>query len=124
MTYSLDFRKKVFEVKNREKLTYQQTSNLFRINIRTLFRWEQRIEPCRKHAKHATKIDDSALLAHVEKYPDLQQEERAKYFGVSPSGICRAFKRLGVTYKKNTKAPQSQYRGSYTLSKKNKTAPG
>jgi hypothetical protein len=35
--YSLDFRKRVFAMKAKEKLTFKQTSKRFGISMRTLF---------------------------------------------------------------------------------------
>jgi len=37
MTYSLDFRQKVFAVKAKKNLTFEETSERFDIPIRTLF---------------------------------------------------------------------------------------
>ena len=45
MEYSLDFRRQVFKVKQKEGLTFQELSDRFDISIRTLFRWEKRIKP-------------------------------------------------------------------------------
>jgi transposase len=42
-TYSKDFRKRVFEIKEKENLTYQGTSERFGTNIRSLFRWKKTI---------------------------------------------------------------------------------
>jgi len=104
MTYSLDFRQKVFAIKAKKNLTFAQTSEHFDIPIRTLFRWDQRIEPCATRAKPATKIDMDALAKDVKTHPDLYHWERAKQFGVTPAAICMALKRLKISYKKNTTA--------------------
>jgi len=45
MAYPLDFRRQVFKVKQKEKLTFQELSDRFDIPIRTLFRWQNRIAP-------------------------------------------------------------------------------
>ena len=57
MAYSLDFRKRVFSLKEERELTFKETSKLFGIDIRTLFRWQQRLEPKIAREKPATKID-------------------------------------------------------------------
>jgi len=101
MSYSIDFRKQVFKIKEQEKLTFQETNDRFGVPMRTLFRWEQRIEPKTKRNKPSTKVDMEALRKDVEEYPDRYQYERAKQFGVSQSAIFYALKRLGVSYKKN-----------------------
>ena len=100
--YPLKFREKVFAVKEKYKLTYQETSERFDLPIRTLFRWQERIEPKLTRNKPATKIDMEALRKDVEKHPDDYQWERAKRFNVGQSTIFYALKRLGISNKKNT----------------------
>ncbi|MDP8034611.1 IS630 transposase-related protein [Pasteurella atlantica] len=119
MSYSLDFRRKVFEIKAKKGLTFEETSQYFNIGIRTLFRWKKKIEPCTTRNKPATKIDMDALLKDVELYPDAYQYERAERFGVTQRAIGFALKRLGISYKKNTKTSQSKRRCSYQISGKN-----
>ena len=101
MAYSLDFRRQVFKLKQKEELTFQELSDRFDIPIRTLFRWQKRIEPKGKSNKPATKVDMEALAKEVKEHPDLYQYERAKKFGVSQSTIFYALKRLKISYKKN-----------------------
>ncbi|MBS9765912.1 MAG: HTH domain-containing protein [Flavobacteriaceae bacterium] len=57
MAYSLDFRKHIFIIKEKENLTFQELSDRFSISIRTLFRWLKRIEPKNKRDKPSSKID-------------------------------------------------------------------
>lgn len=102
MSYSLDFRLHVFKVKKNEKLTFEETSKRFSIPIRTLFRWQNRIEPKTKRNKPSTKIDMNTLYKDVKDNPDHYQYERAKTFGVSQSAIFYALKRLNISNKKNT----------------------
>lgn len=101
MAYSLDFRRQVFKVKQKEKLTFQELSDRFDIPIRTLFRWQRCIEPKLKRNKPATKVDMKALAQDVKDHPDLYQYERAKKFGVSQSAIFYALQRLEISVKKN-----------------------
>jgi len=105
MSYSLDFRRQVFKVKQKEELTFQELSDRFDIPIRTLFRWQKRIEPKTKRNKPSTKIDMEALSKDVEDNPGHYQYERAKTFGVSQSAIFYALKRLNISNKKNTFSP-------------------
>ena len=105
--YPLKFREKVFAVKERYKLTYKETSERFDVSMKTLFRWQQRIEPKLSRNKPATKIDMEALEEDVELYPDDYQWERAKRFKVSQSAINSALKRLRISNKKNSKASKS-----------------
>ena len=108
MTYSLSFRKQVFSHKEKKGLTFEQTSDLFDVPIRTLFRWRQRLEPCTRRNKPATKIDMQALADDVNQYPDAYLAERAQRFGVSKNGIWQALRRLNVSRKKNAAPPQSR----------------
>ncbi len=101
MAYSLDFRKHVFKIKEKESLTFQELSDKFEIPIRTLFRWKNRLEPKTKRNKPSTKVNMEALQKDIEQNPDLFQYERAKKFGVSQSTIYYALKRLKISYKKN-----------------------
>ncbi len=119
MSYSIDFRRKVFEIKAKKGLTFEETSEQFGIGIRTLFRWQKRLEPITKRNKPATKIDMDALLRDVQDYPDDYQHERAQRFGVSVSAIGSALKRLGVTRKKKSETSQSQRKSTYQVSTRN-----
>jgi len=102
MGYSLDFRKQVFKIKEQKGLSYQEASDRFGINIRTLFRWKKRMEPKLKRAKKATKLDMEALKLDVKNKPDAYQYERAERLGVSTSCIHYGLKRLEISYKKNS----------------------
>lgn len=120
MTYSLDFRKKVLAVKEQESLSFEAVTQRFGIGSKnTVFRWSKKLEPCQTRNKPATKIDMEALKRDVELYPDAYQYERAQRLNVSESCVQAALKRLNIRYKKNTKASQSQRRGTASLSGKN-----
>ena len=118
MAYSLDFRKRVFSVKEERGLTFKDTSKLFEIDIRTLFRWQERLEPRTTRDKPATKVDMQALKADLEKNPDRFQYERAQDYGVSQATIFYALKRLKVSRKKNATPSQGQRIGPDNLSGK------
>lgn len=102
MSYSLDFRQRVFAIKDKKNLTFEATSKRFNIGIRTLFRWQQKIEPKKNRNKPATKINMEKLEKDVQKKPDDYLSERAERFGVSVSGIFYALQRLKISYKKNS----------------------
>ena len=70
MTYPLKLREKVFATKDKFDLTFEETSQRFDISVRTLFRWQRRLEPCKTINKSATKIDMEALAKDVEMSPD------------------------------------------------------
>ena len=66
MAYSLDYRGLAMKIKSEENLTFKETSERFRVGMRTLFRCSQRMEPCRTRNKPATKIDMEALEDDVK----------------------------------------------------------
>ena len=119
MTYSLDFRKKVLNLKTEEKLSYEETANRFKIGKTTLVRWYWKLEPQTTRNKPATKIDMEALKQDLNDYPDGYQYERAERLGCTRGGIYHALKRLGVIYKKNTEASQSGPRKAIYVLPKN-----
>ncbi|HIO07581.1 TPA: transposase, partial [Candidatus Poribacteria bacterium] len=57
MTYSLDFRTKVFRIKEKKGLTFEQVRDQFDISIRILFRWQKKLEPTMTRNQPATKIN-------------------------------------------------------------------
>lgn len=105
--YSLDFRKRVFAIKNKENLTFAATSKRFGIGMTTLFAWQKRMEPKMKRDRLATKIDMAALQRDVHRNPDRFQWERAQDYNVSAWAIGKALRRLDVSLKKNSISPQS-----------------
>ena len=100
MTYSLDFRKKVISVRERDQLTIVETATRFDIGHATLIRWLKKVEPKATRERRCTKITNEALLADVSAHPDDYQYERAERMGVSTSGILKALKRCGISRKK------------------------
>ena len=102
MAYSIKFRKKVLDIKKKEKLSVAETGKRFHIGVASIFRWMKKVEPCITRNKPATKIDMQALQKDIGKNPDAYQWERAEAFGVTQSTIFYALKRLGKTYKKNS----------------------
>jgi transposase len=71
--YSLDLRKKVFEIKKKENLTFEEVSKRFHVGIATLFRWQENIKPIIKRNVSSRKIDMKALKKDVEENPDSYQ---------------------------------------------------
>jgi transposase len=100
MTYPLKFRQHVLGVQEREGLTFEQTSQRFRIGKTSLVRWHKKVEPAKNRNKAPTKISMEALAEDVKRYPDAYQYERASRLGVSKNCVHYALKRLGITFKK------------------------
>lgn len=108
MTYSVDFRRKVLEIKERESLSIEEAAVRFGVGQASIFRWTKRLEPRRTRNRPSVKIDRDQLVRDVEKHPDAYQHERAERLGCSQRGISDALKRLGISRKKNVSAPESR----------------
>jgi transposase len=108
MAYSIDFRRKVLEIKEREGLSFEKTALRFGISESSVFRWSKHLEPCLTRNKPATKIDMERLAQDVKQEPDAYQRERAERFGCSQRGIGEALKRLKITRKKNILPSESR----------------
>lgn len=103
MTYPIQFRKKVMKL-HAEGVRYEDLSFRFCISIRTLSRWKRAIEPKKTRNKPWKKLSKEALIQDILDHPDSYSHERAKRLGITASGIKYAIKRLGISYKKNTKS--------------------
>ncbi|MBF7684062.1 transposase [Acinetobacter sp. B5B] len=99
MSYSEHFRRKVI-AKLEEGYSIRAVSAQFEIDKNTILSWKKRIEVKRTRPRKPFKIEDDALRADVEKYPDDYQYERAVRFSCSAASIGYALKRLGITVKK------------------------
>ena len=102
MTYSLDFRFKVLNVKAKEKLTFAEVARRFDVGLASVVRWSVNPAPRKTRNKPPTKLDMEALQKDILLYPDAYQYERATRLKVSKSGIWHALRRLKITYKKNS----------------------
>jgi transposase len=100
VTYSIDFRAKVLEIKERDQLTFEEVAKRVGVGKASVFRWLKRLEAKRTRDKPASKIDMEELKRDVERQPDAYQYERAQRLGVSRRGIGDALKRLGISRKK------------------------
>jgi transposase len=107
MTYSINFRKKVLKAKAKEGLSFEKVAARFCVSKAAVVRWSKNLKSPNKRNKPWKKLDKEALKKDILEFPDSYCYERAKRLGVSPSGIRYAKKRLGVSYKKNSKSPQS-----------------
>ena len=72
----------------------------FEIDKSTIVQWKKRIEIKRTCPRTLSKIDNDALRADVEKYPNDFQYERATRFGCGTFSISDGFRHLGITIKK------------------------
>ena len=108
MAYSIDFRRKVLEIKDQDGLSLEETALRFGVSKSSVSRWAKRLEPCLTRNKSATKITPDRLIRDVEQHPDAYQHERAERFGCcSQRGICEALKRLKISRKKTFFHPKA-----------------
>ena len=109
MTYSIDFRRHVLAVREKEGLTHAETSQRFKVGIASLVRWNKRLET-KTYVRTKCKIDLQKLTKDVEDHPDDYQFERAARFGVRQQSIWRALRKLKITYKKSPETSKSERR--------------
>ena len=107
MSYDEKFRKHVLKVKEREGLSLAKVAKRFGIGKQSVYNWTKRLEEKKKRNRPAQKLSLEKLEEDVKKVPDAYQHERAKRLGVSTTCIWKGLKRLGVSYKKNSEAPES-----------------
>ncbi len=105
MAYSLDFRRQVLAVREREQLTIAQVAQRFAVGKASVMRWLKHIER-KPSGVRRRKLDMSALEQDLRDYPDAYQYERAARLGVTQNAICYALKKkLRVSYKKKAGTP-------------------
>lgn len=100
MTYSTDFRKKVWSIKKQEQLTFSETANRFGVSQASIVRGSKNVQSKRTRNKPTVKLDWETLAQEVEESPDSYQYERAARFGVSRQGIAYALNQLKISRKK------------------------
>jgi transposase len=109
--YPIHFRKKIL-AKLEEGQSIRAVAQHFEINKNTIVEWKKRIEIKRTRPRKPSKVDDDALRADVEQYPDDYQYERAARFGCATSTIGDALKRLNITVKKRPYGTRKQKQNS------------
>jgi len=103
MSYSVDLRKRVVKFVS-EGGSQTEASQVYGVSRKTIYHWLHRatLSPTPK-AIRDSKINKAKLASHVMTYPDVLLRERAGEFGVTPSGMWRAMRKLGMR-KKNDAA--------------------
>jgi len=109
MAYSEDFRMRVMEYLDAGH-SQRQARETFHISMTAINSWRKKYKkdgnvgdnPRQRKAK---KLEASKLKAYVEKYPDAYLKEIGAAFGCSDTAVRKAFKRLGITRKKNETLP-------------------
>lgn len=116
MAYSLDLRQRVVN-RVRSGHSVPETAELYQVSPATIYRWLQRSDLAPTVVKQRRrKIDPAALKAHVRDHPEARLKDRARDFGVHPSAIGFALKRLKITVKKNSSATVNATIGSAKFS--------
>ena len=118
MTYSLDFRRKVLQIRKEKDLSIIETGKLFKISPTSIVKWSKNIFAKVGRTKPATRMDMDALANDIEENPDSYHYERAERLGVSVRTVGYALKRLQVTYKKNLESSEGKSRRTYYFPKK------
>ena len=113
MTHPVSFRRHVLSIREKEGLTFAQTSRRFSVGIASLVRWNKQLEPKAVREGRPRKIDLDELAKDVEAHPSSYLYERAERFGVCASAIHEALGRAGISRKK--KSSPSQGRRSQAL---------
>ena len=101
MSYSKDLRARVLNFINSggSKVAAART---YAVSERTVHNWAVKgMEIGKPGPRGGTKLESDKVRAAIEAEPDIQQKELALRFKVNPSSLCYAFKRLGISRKKN-----------------------
>jgi len=114
--YGLHFINKV--LKQRKFLSIQKLAEKYSISTRTIQNWLQGKLPTGKRNKPNSKLNKDLLLDDIKKYPDAYQYERAERLGVSEACVWSNLKKLGITYKKNSKTSKSRRREAIIIPEK------
>lgn len=107
MTYSLDLRERVVGYVQ-EGGSPTAAAQMYKVSRATVYRWLNRedLRPTKVKTRKR-KIDLVALQQDVEQYPEARLKDRAQRFGVHPSAIYYALRKMKTTRKKRVKAPRT-----------------
>ena len=107
MSYPIHFRKKIL-AKLEEGQSIRAVAQHFEIDKNTIVEWKKANRNKKNSTKKPSKVDDDALRADIEQYPDDYQYERAARFGCGISTIGDALKGLNITVKKTLLHPKAK----------------
>jgi transposase len=99
MSYSMDLRRRVVKfVLDGGGQT--EASAIYGVSRKTIYHWLHRstLSPTPK-ATRDSRINKAKLVSHIAAHPEALLRERAMEFGVTPSGMWRAMRRLGMRKK-------------------------
>jgi hypothetical protein len=77
-----------------------EAGRLFGVDRKTIYNWLKRdfSKSYRKQIRNCI-IDKTALMEHVKSHPDFLLRESCLEFGVSPSGMWRSMRSMGLRKK-------------------------
>lgn len=112
MAYSVDLRKKVIEFLGSGH-SQREAQEVFGIGLSAVNRWHQKHQKTgslndKPHCRKFRKLDPEKLRAYVDEHPDAYLKEIGEVFGCSGVAVFKAFKRLGITRKKNQTVPRAK----------------
>ena len=103
--YSKDLRESVLSYIE-DGHTQKEASEVFKIPRQTIYNWfclkaeTGGLGMRRSGKRHSSKFDVEKLKETIALHPDYYLSEIAVVFKATPSGVCRALKRWGITRKK------------------------
>ena len=105
MAYEIKFRERVMNYIGKGH-SVREAAEVFEVGTATIKEWKKlqketgKLEKRPLVRKHK-KIDPAKLKAYIKEHPDSYQREIAEVFNCSQVAVLKAFKRLGITRKKN-----------------------
>ena len=84
-----------------------ETGKIFKVGKSTVSAWVKKKKETgdlsnKPLDRRFKKIDPEELKSYVKEHPDETQKEMAEAFGCCNQAISQAYRRLGITRKKNT----------------------
>jgi transposase len=120
MAYSKDFRERVIAYMDKG-YSFAELKEIFNIYPARYYAWLRLLsetgglEP-RPITGRPPSIDIALLKDAVAEKPDAYLRELAEPFGCSAVAVHYALKKIGITYKKNTKLPRTDGSGAGSVS--------
>lgn len=115
--YSIDLRERVLSYIE-DGHTQKEASDVFNIPRQTIYNWfclkteTGDLEMRRSGKRRSSKFDEEKLKETILLHPDYYLSEIAVVFKATPSGVCRALKRFGITRKKRAFSSRNAMKGS------------
>lgn len=105
--YSDDLRNSCLSYYDKSGKAQKEVALMFGIGLKTLSNWLRLRKEgsvslrSNQKARHCPKLEEQALRSYIAAHPDAYLHEIAEHFDVSIPAVHYAFKRLGITRKKN-----------------------